>query len=112
MIARHIAGNFLRLVITSAMLASASAVFAADTSNAAPSAPSKEMREKMAGLHEKMAACLRSDKAFGECRTEMMKNCQDTLGKEGCPMMSASMGMQGMHSGSTKKSPQAPAEKK
>jgi len=22
-----------------------------------------------------------------ECRTEMMKNCQDVVGKDGCPMM-------------------------
>jgi hypothetical protein len=35
--------------------------------------PTKEQREKMAEAHEKMAACLRSDKAIEECHAEMMK---------------------------------------
>jgi hypothetical protein len=71
-------------------LLSVSAAWAADPAPAAPTsqaAPSKEMREKMAKLHEQMAACLRSDKSIDECRTEMMKECHETMGKEGCPMM-------------------------
>lgn len=40
----------------------------------------------MAAMHEKMAACLRSDKTMAECRTEMIKNCRDTLGPDECPM--------------------------
>ncbi len=62
----------------------------ADPSPGAPTAqaaPSKETREKMAVLHEQMAACLRSDKDISTCHTEMRKNCHDTLGAEGCPMM-------------------------
>ena len=35
--------------------------------------PSKEMREKMAEAHEKIAACLRSDRPIEECHAEMMK---------------------------------------
>ena len=68
----------------------------AATPAATPPAPSKETREKMAQLHEQMAGCLRSDKSVAECRTEMMKSCQDALGKEGCPMMGMGPGM-GMH---------------
>ncbi len=90
--------------ITSALLiAAGSAAFAAD---APTSAPSKEMREQMATLHEQMAACLRSDKTMSECRSEMMKNCQSTMGNQGCrTAMGMGMGMgggmmgrgQGMH---------------
>ena len=52
-----------------------------------PAAPSKETREKMATFHERMAACLRSDKPVAECRAEMMKH----FGETGCPMMGAGM---------------------
>ena len=55
-------------------------------------APTKEMREKMALLHEQMAACLRSKKSISECRAEMQKNCHDMMGDQGCTMM---MGMGG-----------------
>ena len=58
-----------------------------------PPTPSKEMREKMASMHERMAACLRSEKPFVECRNEMMKSCQQLSGDNGCPMMG--MGMHG-----------------
>jgi len=50
------------------------------------SGPSKEVREHMAGLHEQMAACLRSDKSVKDCHTEMMRGCKQ-LGKHSCPMM-------------------------
>lgn len=33
----------------------------------------KEQRQKMADVHEKMAACLRSDKPIEDCHAEMMK---------------------------------------
>jgi hypothetical protein len=55
-----------------------------------------EQRQRMAGLHEKMASCLRSDRPMAECRQEMMKGCKDTMGKDGCPMMGGKMG-HGMH---------------
>jgi len=52
----------IRILIVGVLaIVGASATLAAD-SPAAQSPPSKEMREKMATLHEQMAACLRSDK--------------------------------------------------
>ena len=74
------------------MIAGASLVFAADEPPAAPPAPSKEMREQMAAVHEKMAACLRSDNGFAACRDEMQRNCREMMGQQACPMMG--MGMQ------------------
>ena len=58
--------------------------FAAD---APPASPSKEMRQQMALAHEKMAACLRSDRAFTECRQEMMQSCASQSAAFGCGMM-------------------------
>jgi transcriptional antiterminator Rof (Rho-off) len=63
------------------------AAFAAEASQAAYPAPSKEAREKMATMHEQMATCLRSDKLIATCHEEMMKSCHDTMGDKGCPMM-------------------------
>jgi hypothetical protein len=91
---------FLRNLIASMVIAGATGVFAADEPPAPPSAPSKEVREQMAALHEKMAACLRSDKAFAACRDEMQKSCWEMMGEQGCPMM----GM-GMHDRMMKPSP-------
>ncbi len=54
---------------------------------------SAEQRENMAAMHEKMAACLRSEKSMVDCQKEMMQSCRDTMGKNGCLMM----GMGGMH---------------
>ncbi len=84
-------------------IAAGSGVIAAD---APTSAPSKQMREQMATLHEQMAACLRSDKSMSECRTQMMSSCQSIMGSQGCRMATGmGMGMgggmmgggQGMH---------------
>lgn len=47
----------------------------------------KEMRLKMAEAHEKMGACLKSEKPMSECKSEMMNSCDGHMGKEGCPMM-------------------------
>lgn len=68
------------------------AAVAAEGPPPASAEPSKEMRAKMASVHERMAACLRSDKPIADCRREMMKSCQKLLGEHGCPMM-------GMHDG-------------
>ncbi len=57
----------------------------------APSAPSKETREKMATAHERMAACLRSDKPIAECHSEMMKSFGHVPADSGCPMMHGAM---------------------
>jgi hypothetical protein len=52
----------------------------------------KETREKMAVLHEQMAACLRSDKPLADCHAEMMKSCKESMGGQGCPMMGMGKG--------------------
>jgi predicted HAD superfamily phosphohydrolase YqeG len=44
-----------------------------------------EQREEMAKNHEKMAACLRSDKPMMDCHKEMMESCK--MGKNACAMM-------------------------
>lgn len=82
-------------LIAIALLLSASA-WSADppsATSATQAVPSKEVREKMAVLHEQMAACLRSDKSFAECRAQMKTNCLQTLGAQGCPMMGMGRGM-------------------
>jgi hypothetical protein len=91
---RRASNTLLRNSIAFLMIAGAPAVFAADEPPAPPSAPSKEMREQMAAVHEKMAACLRSDKAFAGCRDEMQKSCRELMGEQACPMMGMGMGMQ------------------
>ena len=101
--------NFVRGVAASIasllLIGFGSALFAADAPTTA-AAPSKEMREQMAALHEQMAACLRSDKSMSECRTQMIQSCQSTMGSQGChTAMGMGMGMgggmmgrgQGMH---------------
>lgn len=94
--------NFGRRVATpiagALLIALSSAAFAAEPP-AAPSAPTKEMRERMAALHEQMAACLRSDKSVSECRTEMQKHCQAMMGNQGCTRMMGTGGMMGMRRG-------------
>src|SRR6185503_11117925 len=70
------------------------AALAATQSPPAPATMTKETREKMAVLHEQMAACLRSDKPIADCHAEMMKSCKQSMGDQGCPM---GMGM-GKHS--------------
>jgi hypothetical protein len=57
-----------------------------------PAPVTKETREKMAVVHEQMAACLRSDKSLAECHAEMKKGCKESLGDQGCPMMGMGMG--------------------
>jgi hypothetical protein len=60
---------------------------AADVPPTKSATPSKEVREKMATIHEQMATCLRSDKPVAECFGEMKKSCQEMLGpQQGCPM--------------------------
>ncbi len=59
----------------------------AQTPPAAHPEMSREVREKMAALHEQMASCLRSDKSVAQCHDELMKSCEEQLGTTGCPMM-------------------------
>jgi hypothetical protein len=46
-----------------------------------------EQRQGMATAHDKMAACMRSDKEMSECHKEMKESCMDVMGKDGCWMM-------------------------
>jgi hypothetical protein len=81
-------------------LASAGAALAADPQAAAPADPTPAARQQMAEVHEKMAACLRSDRPIAECRAEMWKSCQSMTGESGCPMgggMGPGMGRGMMH---------------
>ncbi|HEY6923431.1 MAG TPA: hypothetical protein VI653_08180 [Steroidobacteraceae bacterium] len=66
---------------------------AATQAATAPQTVTKETREKLAVLHEQMAACLRSDKAIADCHAEMMKGCKESMGDQSCPMMGKGMGM-------------------
>jgi len=71
----------------------------------APAEPSREMRAKMASAHERMAACLRSERPMAECRSDMTKSCHEVMGERGCPMMGMGMnheGMQGPGAGTPK----------
>lgn len=52
---------------------------------------SKEERERMAVHHEKMAACLRSEKSVQACHEEMREACHSE--KDSCPMMGGKHGM-------------------
>lgn len=89
---RRASSGLIRILAATALLTSAAMTFAAEPQAATP-APSKEMREKMAAIHERMAVCLRSDRTFAECREQMQQNCSDTMGERACPMMG--MGMHG-----------------
>ena len=51
-----------------------------------------EQRKKMGDAHEKMAACLRSDRPMADCHDEMMKSCEEAMGTDSCPMMGGGMG--------------------
>lgn len=64
---------------------------------------SKEDREQMAAHHEKMAACLRSDKSVQACHEEMREACSSQMGKHACPMMGEMGGKHGMRKGPFKK---------
>jgi len=55
------------------LLCSAGSALATEPPPDARPPPTKEMREKMAEAHEKMAACLRSDRPIDECHDEMKK---------------------------------------
>ena len=86
--ARHMIASVL-------VIMGASAALAANPPATSQPAPSKEMREKMASLHEQMAACLRSDKPIPDCRSQMMRSCQGTMGKHACHGMGRGMGGSG-----------------
>ena len=76
-----------RAAITATLLLCGAAVTVADTPPPPEHELSRETREKMAALHEQMAACLRSDKPVLACHSAMIRSCQEQLGSDGCPMM-------------------------
>lgn len=94
------------LIGSVAALIGATTSFAADTppSATAPAAQSaapapilsKAQREKLAALHEQMAACLRSDSALADCHAQMQQACRESMGSTGCPGLGRRMGP-GMH---------------
>ena len=93
-------GRTVAPIVATAVLASlAGAAWPQQDPRPAPAnsraAPSKEMREKLATVHERTAACLRSDKSFSECRSEMMKSCREILGGQGCPSLGRGMNVSG-----------------
>jgi hypothetical protein len=55
-------------------------------------------REKMAGIHDRMATCLRGSGSIESCHEDMMKDCKEIMGKDGCKM-----GMKKKHHGEHKK---------
>ncbi len=79
-------------VLTAAVAVACFPLFAhATDSKSTMPAPSKEQREKMALVHEKMATCLRSDRTIEECHHEMQSSCAEAMGKEHCQMMEHKM---------------------
>jgi hypothetical protein len=90
---RYVSQMGPRILLAGIMLALAGGALAAeDTSKGAE--PSKPAREQMAKMHDEMAACLRSDKSFADCRTQMHERCVAVMHGQGCPMMGNGMGMQ------------------
>jgi len=82
-------GKGLAVVLLTLVIVSSVAIGSEQTAPTPPM-PSKEMREKMASVHEGMATCLRSEKPLAECRDEMMKSCRQ-LPEQGCRMMGMGM---------------------
>ena len=64
----------------------AGAASAADSPAAAAPPMDKAAREKMAAMHDGMAACLRSEKTVSSCHEEMQRKCSEAFGAGGCPM--------------------------
>lgn len=74
------------IVLFALMFATPALVETASAKGMKMEEPSKEVRAKMATMHEQMAACLKSDKKFSECHDQMMSSCP--MMKDGkCPMM-------------------------
>ena len=83
--------TILAKALTVLIIASGAAALGADKSKNMGMDLTTEQRQTMAETHGKMATCLRSDKPMDECRTDMMKSCADTMGKDNCHMMMGKM---------------------
>ncbi|MHB8420154.1 MAG: hypothetical protein ACYDCL_18930, partial [Myxococcales bacterium] len=55
----------------------------APTTSTSKTTLTPEQRGQLADMHEKMAACLRSDRSLPDCHDEMMKSCQ-SVGMHAC----------------------------
>lgn len=73
------------MALTALLVVSAQAADKKPADKAGGPEPTAEQRQKLAAMHEKMAACLRSDRPVRDCHKEMMDTCHD-MGKD-CPMM-------------------------
>jgi hypothetical protein len=80
-----------RMLIFATIVAIVGTAFAAEQAPTKAAEPSQRAREQMAKMHEEMATCLRSDRKFADCRTQMHQHCMNTMGEKGCPMMGADM---------------------
>lgn len=81
-------GYLLSAIVTLVLVATSSF---AQTPKTAPLTSAQrqamiEQHAKIAELHTQMAACLKSDKAPADCRTEMIATCSNSLGDR-CPML-------------------------
>ena len=94
------------VAITALSLVIGALAWGADPAPMAPAAPTREMRQQMAQAHEKMAACLSSDRDFADCRQEMMQACSNQSGFPGCGMMMGQgMQMRGQGQGQGQRGP-------
>lgn len=62
------------------------ALFGGAAFAAGPTAVTAEQRTKMAEVHDKMAACLRSERPLTDCHEEMKKSSQGMDAAQLCPM--------------------------
>ena len=83
--------TILAKALTILIIASSVVALGADKSKHMGMELTTEQRQTMAATHEKMATCMRSDTPMDECRSDMMKSCTETMGKDGCHMMMGKM---------------------
>ncbi len=81
----------LTRVFATLTLAVLPAIACAEEPAMSKTAPTKEMRMKMAQAHERMAECLRSERTMADCHKEMKHERHDMMqgmmDKQGCKMM-------------------------
>lgn len=87
----------VRAAIAAALLLAGAVAAFADTPPPPNGQPSKETREKMAVLHEQLAACLRSDKPLSQCHSEMVTSCQAQLAGDCAGLAGMGHGGDGRH---------------
>ena len=75
----------LSILVAAAMVACACSASATNATKDERLPLTEETREKMAAVHEQMAACLRSEKTVAACRAEMAKGHTKLMRASGCP---------------------------